>query len=154
MRELTEDEKGYLRIVYENGYRYIATEKHGDTYFYETKPHKYDGSWYGGTCIESLLEFGTSWNDEHPTKIADLLGIDDTDWSQVAPFTPVWVRERDGQRWYRKVFLEFVPTNVEKPFKVTSYCAWTHYDTYSNYAHCKLATQEEIDEVIDAFKSE
>ena len=41
MRALTDNEKAYLQLAYDKGYRYIATERYGGTYFYSEKVKKY-----------------------------------------------------------------------------------------------------------------
>lgn len=34
MKLLTDGEKAYLRLAYENGYRYVATDENNKTFFY------------------------------------------------------------------------------------------------------------------------
>ena len=41
MRALTDNEKDYLKLAYDKGYRYIATKRYGGTYFYSEKVKKY-----------------------------------------------------------------------------------------------------------------
>lgn len=48
MKLLTDEEKAYLRIAYENGYRYVATDDDNNTFFYSKKPNKkYVAEWLG-----------------------------------------------------------------------------------------------------------
>lgn len=155
MRKLTDDEKIYLRIAYEKGYMYIAIDFSGRIYFYKNKPVKVkDGNqWVAKISdfhdiFESMLDFGATWEDEEPTRIEDLLGIDDTDWAQVKPFTPVLVRDSENDDWTRVFFLGIEYTDDErKLFKATFYGKWADDGEFSTWRYCRLATQEEIDEV-------
>ena len=75
MKLLTDEEKAYLRIAYENGYRYVATDDDNKTFFYSKKPVEEFDYWIteNGDCMKSLVNFGTSWKDEEPTEILDIL---------------------------------------------------------------------------------
>lgn len=74
MKRLTAEEKEYLRKVYESGGRYVTTDMHNSTaYFFKAKPMKGKACWLFAFKISSLSNFGTSWSDEEPTKILDLL---------------------------------------------------------------------------------
>lgn len=146
MYNLTEDEKAYLRIAYDKGYRYVATDEDSFTCFYTEKPPKGVECWGEANCTGSLVNFGTSWKDNEPTKIADLLGIDDTDWSQVKPFTPVWVRDNEGEEWEKALFLKRTD-DIRTPFMTTYYAKWTDDGSWEDWTYCRLATQKEIDEV-------
>lgn len=84
MRKLTDDERSYLRIIYEKGYRYIATDFNGRTYLYKNEPTKTGTEWLAEIykihdVFESLIDFCTAWEDEEPTKIYDLLNTGVTD---------------------------------------------------------------------------
>ena len=81
MKELTDNEKVYLRIAYEKGYRYVATDLNGLIYFYKNKPVKVDNEWVVkisdiNDIFESMIDFGATWGDEEPTRIEDLLHHD------------------------------------------------------------------------------
>lgn len=75
MKFLTADEKAYLRLAYYNGCRYIATDKDNKTFFYSEKPAKEFDCWMADSWnnMKSLANFGTSFKDEEPTKILDIL---------------------------------------------------------------------------------
>ena len=104
MYTLTDDEKAYLRIAYNNGYRWIAANEDCFVYFYDAKPEKIKGClgyWSGNIASESLIEFGTSWDDEEPTEIAKLLGVVGC---ETKPLTPVFVRDYDSDEWTKAYF--------------------------------------------------
>ena len=123
MSELTENEKGYLQIAYNNGYRWIATDKDEDTNFYSEKPTKL-GDFWSVNCdsiqIESIIDFGTSGYDEEPTSIADLLGVDDTDWDEVKPMTEVLVSDYKD-KWEKAYFVGKNKFDDEEPYYVIEY---------------------------------
>ena len=149
MRRLTDDERSYLRIAYEKGCMYIATDFNCRTYFYKDKPVKADSEWMTKISdvhdiFESMIDFGATWEDEEPTKIADLLGIDETDWSKVNPFTPVLVRDEESEGWTRAYFLE---EDERKLFKATVYGKWAYDGEFCTWRYCRLASQEEINEI-------
>lgn len=152
MRALTDNEKAYLQLAYDKGYRYIATERYGGTYFYSDKVKKYSAHdvWLEQfTCkyTSSLCDFGTKWEDEESTKIADLLGIDEVDWSKVKQFTPVWISCHENTPWQRAYFLKYKKDELFK-FRATVSGAWSFavLDEVS-WKYCKIATQDEINEV-------
>ena len=113
MKELTDNEKAYLQLAYDKGYRWIATDRSKETFFFKDKPVKADRQWMTKISdvhdiFESMIDFGATWEDEEPTKIADLLGIDETDWSKVKPFTPVLVRDEEPNK-----ILDLLESNEE-----------------------------------------
>lgn len=152
MRRLTDDERSYLRIAYVNGYRYVAKDLSGIIYFYKNEPTKVGNQWTVKMTkvhdiFESMLDFGTSYEDEEPTRIDKLLNTGGTDWRQVKPFTPVFVRNSEDEDWTRGYFLEYTDDEIER-FNVTYYNKWTDDGSFHIWRCCRLATQEEIDEVI------
>lgn len=153
MRKLTDDEKSYLRIAYKKGYRYIAKDLSGIIYFYKNEPTKVGNQWTVKMTkvhdiFESMLDFGVSYEDEEPTKIEALLNTGDTDWTQVKPFTPVYVRDEEGEEWTRAYFLEYMGDEDERErFKATYYSKWNYDGSFDTWRYCRLATQDEINKV-------
>lgn len=152
VKELTDNEKCYLRVAYVNGYRYVAKDFNGIVYFYKNEPTKVGSQWMVKITklhdiFESMIDFGVSYEDEKPTKIYDLLGINNTDWSKVKPFTPVFVRDSENEDWVRAFFLEYTDDERER-FNATYYSKWTDDGSFDTWRYCRLATQEEVDEVI------
>ena len=152
---LTDNEKAYLQLAYDKGYRYVATMRYGGTYFYSGKVKKYsEYNVWSEQCsykyTRSLCDYGTKWKDEEPVKIADLLGIDDTDWSKVNPYTPVWVRDSEDEEWEKAYFLEYLEYIDDERNRFCSACFGKRADdcSFASWKYCRLATQEEIDEVI------
>lgn len=151
MRRLTDDEKSYLRIAYVNGYKYVAKDFSGIIYFYKNEPTKVDNQWTVKMTkvhdiFESMLDFGVSYEDEKPTKIGDLLNTGGTDWTQVKPFTPVLVRDEEGEEWTRAYFLEYMDDERER-FNVTYNSKWTDDGSFDSWRYCRLATQDEINKI-------
>lgn len=82
--ELTDDERKLLEVVYNQGYKWIARDKHGDTYVYNIKPKKERNYWnnYGKyirynrfqdfIIFKDLFTF-IKWEDEEPYSIEELL---------------------------------------------------------------------------------
>ena len=151
MRKLTDDEKVYLRIAYKKGYRYVAKNLDGIIYFYKKEPTKAGIQWTVKMTkvhdvFESMLDFGVSYEDEEPTKIDDLLNTGGTDWTQVKPFTPVWVRDEESEEWTMAYFLRYDSEALYK-YLVTYNGQWKHEGLFDNWRYCRLATQDEINKV-------
>ena len=149
--KLLTDEKVYLKIAYKKGYRYIAKDLDGMVYFYKNKPTKILNQWVvkmtnAKDIFESMLDFDVSYEDENPTKIEDLLNTGGTDWAQVKPFTPVFVRNGEGEEWTRAYFLEHMGDERER-FNATYYSKWTDDGSFHIWRYCRLATQDEINQV-------
>ena len=150
---MTDDEKSYLRIAYKKGYRYIAKDLNGRIYFYKKEPTRAGVRWTVKMTkvhdiFESMLDFDVFYEDEEPTKIDDLLNTGDIDWTQVKPFTPVWVRDEEDEEWVSAYFLEYMGDEDERErFKATYYSKWTNDGTFYTWKYCRLATQDEINKV-------
>lgn len=81
---LTDEQREQLRALYTLGYRWLAKDKYGSVYTYETKPYKKvrdtwlydDGDLYlcctkSTKCLDSLV----FWSDPEPYDIAKALGV-------------------------------------------------------------------------------
>ena len=71
----------------------------------------------------------------------------ETNLASVKPFTPVFVRDSEDDNWARVYFLGYDSDAIYK-YKATYSGRWTYDGIFESWKYCRLATQEEIDEVI------
>ena len=82
---LTDEQREQLGALYTLGYRWLAKDKYGSVYIYETKPYKkvrdtwtYDDgdSYLCCTKPTKCLELLVSWPDPEPFDIGKALGVE------------------------------------------------------------------------------
>lgn len=107
MRE--EFKRELLEEVYNVGYRYLTTDDDGDDCVFKTEPKRVTDYWNDEASSGNYLPFSlgfSSWVDEEPKIIAELLGIYEVDWSQIPVDTKILVSD-DVNKWHKRYFAKY-----------------------------------------------
>lgn len=136
--------KKYLEELYQQGYRYLATDDGLTDWVYSSEPEMDLGIWECDTGFSSCLPFNlglTSVEDTKAKSIAELLGIDEVNWSKIPIDTKILVSD-DDESWCKRHFAKYENEKVYAwEFGFTS---WTT-GSFRCYNYAKLA-EEPIEE--------
>ena len=77
MTKLTQKEHGLLKDMHQLGYNWVARDRKGGIYVYESKPIKLENNWYSFSYTCELLDVSLDFirfEDEEPYEISTLVG--------------------------------------------------------------------------------